>query len=139
MIEEQQASVGESNDTNASREMTPFPDWVVSGVAEKFAKLYSKYTEFPFTFLYFGFLCCLGSIVAGMLFLKSQIPVTTRFYMIFWVSQGFHGNLLPSTVLWTFPKIFPWVFKHLCWSRFRRRIAARDQGCKRRACFADSG
>lgn len=89
-----------------------FPDLVMSGVAGDFSRLYSQYIEAPSEFLYFGFLSCLGSILAGKLTLQSEISVTTRLYNIFIGESGdarksssikatidFFNDLLPGKLL----------------------------------------
>lgn len=75
-------SLPKHDPTTENGGISPFPSWLITGVAGKFAQLYSRYTEFPQEFLYFGFLCCLGSIVAGKLWLKSALLTTTRLYVI---------------------------------------------------------
>jgi hypothetical protein len=60
----------------------PFPDFIYGGIAGDFANLYSKYIEPPKVFLYHSFLCALGSILAGKLFIKSERRFETRFYLL---------------------------------------------------------
>jgi len=59
-----------------------FPGWVLSGVAGKFAELYSSYLESPKEFFYFSFLTCLGSALGDRLTLESEIAPQPRLYTI---------------------------------------------------------
>ncbi|MGO9019532.1 MAG: hypothetical protein ACLQVJ_14405 [Syntrophobacteraceae bacterium] len=59
-----------------------FPHHALSGVALRFAELYSAYTEPPLPFYYFSFLTCLGSILADRVTLQSQIEPQPRLYTL---------------------------------------------------------
>jgi len=61
---------------------TSFPMWTISGIARKFAKLYSSHLEPPIHFFYFSFLACLGSLLANRLTLASEITLQPRFYIL---------------------------------------------------------
>lgn len=60
-----------------------FPDWIMTGVAGEFAKLYSTYLEVPQHFFYMAFLGCLGSVLSESLTLASEIYPQPRLYLIF--------------------------------------------------------
>jgi hypothetical protein len=59
-----------------------FPFDALSGLALKFAELYSSYTEPPLPFYYFSFLTCLGSVLADKVTLHSQIEPQPRLYTL---------------------------------------------------------
>ena len=59
-----------------------FPFDALSGLAFRFAELYSAYTEPPLQFYYFSFLTCLGSILADKVTLASQIEPQPRLYTL---------------------------------------------------------
>ena len=59
-----------------------FPEHVISGIAERFAKLYSDHLEPPLQFFCFAFLACLGSVLAGRLTLTSEIKPEPRLYIL---------------------------------------------------------
>jgi len=62
---------------------TEFPFSIVSGIAGDFADLYSQYIEAPKEFLFTGFLCSLGSILAGKVSVKSELRFDTNLYIVF--------------------------------------------------------
>jgi hypothetical protein len=55
-----------------------FPFSALSGLALRFAELFSSYTEPPLQFYYFSFLTCLGSVLADKVTLESQIEPQPR-------------------------------------------------------------
>jgi hypothetical protein len=59
-----------------------FPFNALSGLALRFAELYSSYTEPPLQFYYFSFLTCLGSVLADKVTLDSQIEPQPRLYTL---------------------------------------------------------
>jgi hypothetical protein len=60
-----------------------FPLEVITGICGDFANLYSQYIEAPKEFLFFGLLCCMGSVLAGKLSLKSELKPEPRYYLLF--------------------------------------------------------
>jgi len=59
-----------------------FPMLVVSGVAGKFARLYSKYLEPPIEFFYFAFLTILGVIISDKIKLESELLTQPRLFTL---------------------------------------------------------
>ena len=92
-----------------------FPEWIMGGVAGDFTHLYSQNIESPPVFLYLSFLCCLGSILAGRLNLKSERNFQTRLYLLL---LGESANERKSTSIDTavdfFRELFPNTL-HTCW------------------------
>lgn len=62
-------------------ELIAFPD-VMTGVAGKFANLYSSHLEAPNHFFYMAFLTCLGSVIADRATLASEIAPQPRLYLL---------------------------------------------------------
>jgi len=62
-------------------ELIAFPD-VMTGVAGKFARLYSRHLEAPIHFFYMSFLTCLGSVLADRATLASEIAPQPRLYLL---------------------------------------------------------
>ena len=62
-------------------ELIAFPD-VMTGVAGKFASLYSSHLEAPIHFFYMSFLTCLGSVIADRATLALEITPQSRLYLL---------------------------------------------------------
>lgn len=60
-----------------------FPRDSIKGLAADFADTYSKYLESPWSFFCFGFLTCLGNLLADKVTLASEIAPQPRFYVVF--------------------------------------------------------
>jgi hypothetical protein len=65
------------------KDSTEFPFSIVSGIAGDFADLYSQYIEAPKEYLFTGFLCSLGSILAGKVSVRSELRFDTNLYIVF--------------------------------------------------------
>jgi hypothetical protein len=92
-----------------------FPKGVITGVAGEFANLYSRYIEAPLVFLYFSFLCCLGSILSGKLILKSERSFQPRYYILL---LGESADDRKSTAIEIPIEFFKEFFEnalHICW------------------------
>lgn len=72
-----------------------FPE-VMSGLAGRFAELYSEYLEVPKHFLYIGFLVCLGVMLSGKVTIKSEIRPQPRMYVLL---LGESADMRKSTAL----------------------------------------
>lgn len=59
-----------------------FPYEVISGLAGKYAQLYSAYIESPPEFLYFSFLTCLGNLLAEKITINTELQPQPRLYTI---------------------------------------------------------
>ena len=86
-----------------------FPNEIISGVAGEFADLYSQYIESPRIFLFFGFLVCLGSILAKKLKLLSERIFSPRYYILF---LGESASDRKSTAIDTPVNFFAEFFPH---------------------------
>ena len=63
-------------------EILQFPNYVMTGVAGKFATLYAHHLEAPTHFFFMCFLTCLGSVLGNRLTLATEIKPQPRFYTI---------------------------------------------------------
>jgi len=59
-----------------------FPEGIMSGAAGRFAEVYSHHLEPPKQFLFFSYLTCLGSILAGRVRLNSELKISPRLYVL---------------------------------------------------------
>jgi len=59
-----------------------FPSHVMAGAAGQFAECYASYLEAPAHFFYFGYLTCLGSVLADRVTLASEITPQPRLYTL---------------------------------------------------------
>lgn len=74
---------GKHGDPEASdKDPLVFPDHLLSGAAGAFAQTYAQHLEVPAHFLWLAYLTCLGSTVAGLVTLESEIRPTTRLYTL---------------------------------------------------------
>jgi len=98
------------------RDSTEFPFSIVSGIAGDFADLYSQYIESPKEYLFVGLLCCLGSILAGKVSVKSELRFDTRIYGLFVGESATErkSSSLEAPVGF-FREFFPDVLQ-VCWS-----------------------
>ena len=67
--------------------LLPFPD-IISGIAGKFADLYSANLESPKEFFYISFLTCLGSVISDKITLKTEINPQPRLYVLLLGESG---------------------------------------------------
>lgn len=65
-----------------SNESNVFPIKTMTGVAGRFAKLYSEYLESPIEFFYFSFLTVLGSIISDKVTLDLEIHPQPRMFTL---------------------------------------------------------
>jgi hypothetical protein len=82
-VSKTQISPDEATD-NAENEcaLPAFPEWVISGAAGEFARLYSSHMEPPIEFFYMSFLTCLGSVCADRLTLATALYPQPRLYVV---------------------------------------------------------
>ncbi len=59
-----------------------FPNRVMQGAAGYFANIYKDYLETPQTFLFMGYLTCLGALLSRILTIKSEIQTQPRLYTV---------------------------------------------------------
>jgi hypothetical protein len=71
-----------TDDTENECELPAFPEWVISGAAGEFARLYSSSLESPIEFFYMSFLTCLGSVCADRLTLATALYPQPRLYVV---------------------------------------------------------
>ena len=57
-----------------------FPSQVMTGAAGHFAAAYIKYLEVPTSFLFMGYLTCLGAVLSKNLTIKSELQTQPRLY-----------------------------------------------------------
>jgi hypothetical protein len=65
-----------------STDALEFPNFVLTGVAGKFSRLYGRYLEAPAHFFFMCFLTCLGACLSDHLTLKTEIQPQPRFFTI---------------------------------------------------------
>ena len=65
-----------------------FPDWVISGFADRFSDAYSEILEPPPYAFYMAALTCLGSMLSGSVRLKIGIKTDPRLYTVFLGESG---------------------------------------------------
>jgi hypothetical protein len=80
-----------------------FPNWVMTGAAGEFAKVYGDYMETPPQFLYMGHLTLLGHIFSDKITLESELAPQPRMYTAF---VGESGDTRKSTAIKEVLKLF---------------------------------
>ena len=74
--------LGSTNLKPQEGNLNQFPNWIMSGIAGNFARLYSEHLESPLHHFYMAFLTCLGSVLADRLTLATEIAPQPRLFTL---------------------------------------------------------